>query len=443
MRVAAASIVVAACIVLAVAVVVDGGAARGARERPVTATVDLRVTRQVIDGFGSSERVWSDPHLPDDPRVNVPAAAQARIMTMLYETIGLTRVRNVLDQGVQKQPGGRFEFTGKLADDHVAYVKQARAYGLRTFFPGPVYLEPWMKESDPGSTVDWAMAMLRHWRSLGLEPRLYAPLNEPWVAGNYDPEWMRQVVLQLGRRLKAARFETKLVVPDDENPTDAYRRAVAVMADSEARSYVGAIAYHVYRWGRWDPKDIVRLRALATRYRLPLWMTEYSTERYTDWEASLDWAEKMHLLLTTGGVSAIDYLWGFFGEKYGTDALVSIDFDGGAYRGHSMTPVGAITAQYARFVRPGSVRVAATPATGDVLVSAYRSGKRLVVVVTNVDESSRQLRVAVRGKLAGLVRPVRSSEVETLKRLPAIKPRGTAFTATLSPRSVTTFEAAR
>jgi O-glycosyl hydrolase len=440
MRLAVAALLVAG--VSTAAWVFEHGRASTSTEKTVTAVVDARATRQVIDGFGSSERVWSEPHLADDPRVNVPPAAQAQILTLLYRTIGLTRVRNVLDQGVQKQPGGPFDFAGKLADDHVSYVKQARAYGLRTFFPGPVYLEPWMKESNPGATVEWAMAMLQHWRSKGLAPKLYAPLNEPWVAGNFDPEWMHQVVLQLGRRLRAAALETKLVIPDDENPTDAYRRAVAVLGDSEARSYVGALAYHIYRWERWDPKDLVRLRELATRYRLPLWMTEYSSRSYKDWNSSFDWAYRMHVLLTTGSVNAIDFLWGFFGEKYGTDTMVSIDFDDGAYRGHTMTAVGAITAQYAHFVRPGSVRVGVTGSSDDLAVSAYRSRGRLIVVATNPGLTATSLRLTVkRARLVGPVRQVRSTDSERLRQLPTIGAGATGFTATLAPRSVTTFTA--
>jgi O-glycosyl hydrolase len=410
----------------------------------VSVTVELRATRQVIDGFGSSERVWSDPHLADDPRVDVPVAAQEKILRLLYGTIGLTRVRDVLDQGVQKKAGGPFDFHGKLADDHVAYVEQARRFGLRLFFPGPVYLEPWMQESEPGGTVTWAMAMLRRWRELGAEPKYYAPLNEPWVAGNYSPDWMLQVVLQLGRRLKAEGFDTKLVIPDDENPADALRRARAVLANAEARGYVGALAYHVYRWGNWDPEDVSALRKLAKTYNLPLWMTEYSSTGYTDWDSSMDWAKKMHLLLAEGDVDAIDYLWGFFGEKYGTDAMVSIHFDSGRYVSHAVTPVGWITAHYARYVRPGDVRIVARSTSKNVLVTAYKGPSRVVVVATNPEGSPVTIRVRfVEGRLVGKVTAVRSSEREALRRLPGIQPRSGQFVASLPARSLTTFVASR
>jgi glucuronoarabinoxylan endo-1,4-beta-xylanase len=414
---------------------------RGKSAARTVVTVDLRARRQVIDGFGSSTRVWSDPHVGNAPGLVVPPAAQSAILTSLYRRLGLTRVRNLIDQGVQKSKGGPFDFSGKLGADQVAFVKQARAYGLRTFFPAPVYLEDWMTPDDVGSYVDYAMAVLRRWRALGAEPPLYAPLNEPAISHDFPPEWMRQVVIQLGRRLRAEGFETKLVIPDDENPTDAYRRAVAVLDDPAARPYVGAVAYHVYKW---DPDAMIRLRQLAARYGLPVWMTEYSDKSYADWRGALSWAVRMHELLTDGGVGAVDYLFGFFGSWTGSDTLISIDFGTGAYRGFSPTPPYWVTGQYSRYVRPGYMRVAATPASGRVLVSAYRGPRRAVVVATNPSGRTETLTVRVTGgKLKGAVRPVRSSPTEQWRSLAPIQPRNGLFTASLPPESVTTFVATR
>jgi O-glycosyl hydrolase len=432
----------ACALVAGAAVVATGVHARAAQATEVT--VNLRAARQSIDGFGSSERVWSDPHLGDSGKTFVPRDVQDRILRALYGRLGLTRVRNVLDNGVQKARGAPFDFAGKLADAHVEFVEQARPFGLRTFFPGPVYLEDWMTADDPGAYVDWAMAMLQRWRARGVTPLLYAPLNEPRIARDFPPEWMRQVVIQLGRRLRAAGFPTKLVIPDDENPADAYRRAVAVLEDPDARRYVGAVAFHIYRWGRWDPNDMLRLRRLATRHRLPLWMTEYGSKSYTDWRSSLDWAEKLHVLLAEASVNAVDYIWGFFGDWVRTDTMIAIRFEDGAYRGYEETPIYWITGQYSRFVRPGDVRVAATPATADVLVSAYRGPGRATVVATNPGGRAQTIRVRLAGgKVKPVVRPVRSSASERWRALPPLPLRGGAFTATLPPESVTTFRLRR
>lgn len=402
-----------------------------------TVVVDLGATRQVMQGFGSSERVWIDPHLSDSPNTNVPVSAQRQILSSLYRRLGLTRVRNVLDAGVQPTPGASFDFRGKLADAHVAFVKQAQPYGLSTFFPGPRGLETWMTADDPDAYVDWAMAMLKRWRELGREPPLYAPLNEPEIAQDFPARWMHDVVLRLGRRMRAAGLRTKLVIPDDENPRDAYDRAVAVLEDPEARRYVAALAYHVYG-GSVD--DMVRMRELAARYRLPVWMTEFSSGSYVSWRDSLDWAERMHTLITAGGVSAIDYLWGFFGSWVRSDTMISIQFDGGTYRGFSYTPIYWITGQFSRFVRPGYRRVAATQEADGVLTTAYKGNGRVVVVAVNPEGSGRTVRFSIRGgTVAGRVAAVRSSEHETWRQLPAVALRRSGFTTELPPESVSTF----
>ena len=82
-------------------------------------------------------------------------------------------------------------------------MKQAKRFGLRTYFPGPVYVAPWMTGNDVGPYVDWAMAMLKRWQAKGLEPALYAPLNEPEINNDYSPQWLHDVVVQLGQRLRA------------------------------------------------------------------------------------------------------------------------------------------------------------------------------------------------------------------------------------------------
>ena len=402
--------------------------------------VDLGAPRQVIQGFGTSNRVWNDPHLGNQPTVSVPAAAQAQILSLLYRRLGLTRVRPIVDPGVQRTAGGAFNFGWKLGDAHIAFVKQAKRYGLKTYFPSPATTEQWMRADDPGAYVDWSMAVLKYWRAQGVELALFSPLNEPRINGNYPPRWLHDVVVQLGARMRAAGLETKLVIPDDENPADAYRRASAVLQDPKARQYVGALAYHTYSQ---DLSDIVRLRQLGTKYSLPVWMTEWNNGSGGDWRKAMGWAERMHLVLTVGGVNAVDYMWGYFGSWDGAQ-LLSVDFDGGTYRGFAATPAYWLTGQYSRYVRPGSVRVAATPAAGRVLTSAYKDKKRVIVVATNPGHAPEKIEIAIRnGKLKGAVRPVRSSATEKWRSLTPLAVRGGSFTASLPPQSVTTFVATR
>jgi O-glycosyl hydrolase len=428
----------AAALVLSGALLISPGARSTTTAAP-RVTVDLKAKRQTIDGFGTTWRVWSDPHVAQSANINIPPSAQASILRALYGKLGLTRVRPFLDPGAQPTPGAAIDF--RRTDAHAALIKQARPYGLKTVFPGPVYLEGWMQAHDPTQSVDWSMAMIQRMRQDGVQLALYSPLNEPQIAGDFSPQWLHDVVVELGQRLRAAGFKTKLVIPDDENPTDAYRRAVAVLQDPNARQYVGALAYHIYKW---DRGDMIKMRRLATQYKLPLWMTEYSNTSYTDWASSFDWADRMHVLLTDGGVDAVDYLWGFFGSWVKTDTMLSINFDNGQFQSYTPTSIYWITGQYSRFVRPGYVRVAASSSSKDVLVSAYMGPKRAIVVVTNTSSATQTLRTAVvGGQLKGAIQPVQSSESEHWKNLAQVRPKKGVFTATLPPQSITTFVAKR
>jgi O-glycosyl hydrolase len=421
----------------------SGARAEGASEVGIlgetTVVVDLSKRFQVMQGFGASERVWSDPHLSQQGAAKsvVPSAAQAAILTALYRRLGLTRVRVVLDPGIQPARGAPFNFKGKLGEDQLAFVRQAKAFGLRTYFPGPVYLEDWMKPDDPAAYVNYAMTVLRYWRSHGLEPALYAPLNEPEITHDFPAKWMHDVVVMLGRRLRVEGFKTKLVVPDDENPVSAYERSVAVLADPQARQYVAALAYHIYKG---EPRDWDRMRSLAARYKLPVWMTEYTTKEYGTWPNALNWAIAMHMLITVGGVSAIDYLWGFFGDWVGAESMISIRFDNGVYRSHSFTPVYWLTGQYSRFVRPGYRRVAATTTSRGVLTTAFAGQRRVVVVAVNPQASPVRVRFMVRGgRIEGPVSATRTSATERWRALPARTVERAGFRAVLEPQSVTTF----
>jgi O-glycosyl hydrolase len=438
------------CVVLSAVVAIlvaaaAGAATHGEAVRHLAAaqvTVNLRSRHQVIDGFGSTWRVWSDPHLSNQgaPTTTVPPAAQAAILTNLYQTLGLTRARPFLDPGAQQTPGGPFDFA--RTDAHAALIRQARQFGLKTVLPAPVYLETWILNSgDPHAYVDWAMAVLRRLRADGAPVPYYSVLNEPAVDGNFPPQWMHDVVIELGQRLRAAGFRTKLVIPDDENPIEAYPRAVAVLEDPKARQYVGAVAFHIYNIG--GPSDWAKLRQLASRYGLPLWMTEYSSDGYVDWNSSFDWAVKMHTLLTAGGVNAIDYLWGFFGSWTEPATMLSITFQNGVYQSYAPTSTYWITGQYSRYVRPGSVRVDAA-ASSPLLASAYTLGKGVAVVVLNPSDTVQSARVTVNGgPLLGSVRAVQSSATEHWQSLPSMRPTDGSVSAALPPESITTFLADR
>ena len=409
--------------------------------------IDTRAQLQPIDGFGTSVRIFDDPHVTEtfSPATNrgavvVPPGEQDAILDRLYRDLKLTRVRPTTEGGVEPAndnadpavtDASRLNFEWKRNDDHVAYYARAARRGASTVFLSPVSLESWMTSVSPAEYVEWAMAVIRRWKSLGVELPYYSVANEPGGTINLSGEFIRDVIRLLGPKLRAEGFATRILVPDDINPAEAYERLAIVMADAAARQYVGAVAYHLY--GDLGPRsEILRL---ADQYGLPVWMTEYYQGD------AFEWANTVHELLDSYGVRAVDYLWGFFGQwRTDGDALVTIRHEGDRYTGYTLNKQYYTFGQYTRFVAPGSRRVAVSGGDHSVRVTAFvKDGRTTVVAINNADRPWSTRFALAGGPCAGSAAAVRTSFTEDWRELPAAPVDSGAFTAPLAPRSVTTF----
>jgi len=414
----------------------------------VTVTLDPAQRFQTIQGFGTTQRLFDDPHTTEtfNPATRraaaiPPASEQAKILDALYRDLGLTRVR-FHPEGVEPvndnaDPNAtdlsKFTLAWKAADGHIEAVKSLVSRGVTTYYASPLFVEPWMNESNPDEYVEWAMVMLRHWRQQGLEMPYFSIMNEPGYYGgqkSWSGAWLRDVTKRLGARLAAEKFRTKLVVPDDVSPDNAYPRLQVILADPQARQYLGAVSYHLY--GRGNERDIARL---AKQHGLPIWMSEYSTP--DNWR---EWANLTHELLAEYDVSAVDYMWGFFGD-WDRSQLVRLRVSGSNYVGFDFTREYYVMGQYSRFVRPGAVRVAATSSDPEVKVAAFLGGEKPVVVVTNNGTRDHTVRfeLGAAGTCGTRIESVRTSESDSWKSLPDVTLDQPRFAATVARGSVTTF----
>jgi O-glycosyl hydrolase len=409
-------------------------------------TVDPSSRFQTMMGFGTTTRMFDDPHVTETydqttqrAAVIPPAADQAKILSALYVDIGLTRVRvhpdliepvndnadpNVADLS-------KFDFTWEKSDGYIAHLKRILPLGVNTYFASPISIEPWMTTSNPEEYAEWVIVLLRHWRDQGLEMPYYSIINEPGFirSGIWPGTWMRDVIKILGPRIAAEGMKTKIIVPDDIDPTEALGRLQVILADPTARQYVGAVAYHLY-----DRGGEAQVKQLADQYGLPIWMTEFST--FDDW---FQWATIMQDLIANDGVSAVDYMWGFFGD-WDKSQLIRIRVNNGAYAGYDFTRQYYVMGQYSKFVRPGAVRVGTTSAQPEVKLAAFLQGSNEIVVATNT--GSQPLNVSFElgsGGCLTSVDPTRTSASEGLQTLPTIPLTQSHFSATLPAQSVTTF----
>ncbi|MBA3707761.1 MAG: hypothetical protein H0W83_02945 [Planctomycetes bacterium] len=430
----------------------------------VAVTIDAASVKQTMDGFGTSQRMFNDPHTFNNFDAGTKRAAtvmtraqEDQILDLLYTDLKLTRVRTAVDvpgfEPVNDNADAnvadlsKFDFAWKGSDGYIDLVKRMMSRGLTTPFRHGMW-ERWMSESNPAELAENVLVTLLHWRDAGVNLEYYSLLNEPGysVGSPEDPKrtasgaYMRDVIKILGPRMRAAGLTTKLVVSDDIGPTDAEARSRIILSDPGARPYVGALATHLY-YGT----DCSALQALGKQYGLPVWMTEFSSGAgalQSDW---FGWAMLMHDQMWQYDISAIDYMLGFFGAWTNeNDKLIALNTSGTTYTGYTLSREYYVTGQWSRFVPQGSTRIASSSGDPSIKATAFLANGTLAIVGVNSDASqSRSVRFTISGMpFVASMSAVRTSASESWASLPAITCDASGFTAVLPPRSITTFTSA-
>lgn len=418
-----------------------------------TVTLDPAKTYQTMAGFGSSQRLFKDPHIiggADSDQdstngLNITLAQSDSILKMLYTDLGLTRMRiglypaKIEPVNDNNDPNvtdlSKFNFAWKMNDGFFDYVNRAKTRGLKTWWHSPANLESWMNETNPEEYVEWAMAIIRRWRDNGLEFPYWSILNEPSYSrsGLWSGAYLKEVVKLLGAKLEAEGLKTKIVIPDDVRSTDAEAKARIILADSAARQYVAALAFHLYD----EPvSNVSKMKALGEQYGLPLWMSEYSVN------GDLDWLTLMHDLIVNYDVSAVDHMGGF-GQGYG--GYINFNFSGTRYLGYILPKKYYYVGHFSKFVRPGFQRIGAASSDQNLKVAAFKSDTSIVIVAINTTNAQVQADFSFSQSLGfkGFI-PTRTDgavnwQVQT--EIPVLG-GGKTFGTTLSPLSVTTYVSA-
>ena len=421
------------------------------------------VVYQTVEGFGSSARVFEDPHVFNvtGPAPPMTSAQRDAVLAALYGELGLTRVRPVQPETTAGPPPvgievendnsdpnatdlSRFNFSSRRLDLHAAHVIRARAHGDVVAWTSPLNREAWMgvtTNADAAEYAEWLLAQVRRFKQQGAPLDYISVANEPSYSRNtMSGAFIRDVIKNLGPRLESEGLRTPFVVPDDVRASDGAAKAATVLADPVARRYVGALATHLYD----EPiTNVSSISALAKKYDLPLWMTEFSLAAMGSAglpREPIDWALLMHELLVRYDVSAIDYFWGFIGSGGESSALISLNHTATTYTGFTRNKVYYYFGQYSRFVRPGARRVSASSSDGGIRLSAYYDGRRRVLVAINPGSSPVTSRLSA-PDLADVrsMSAIRTSPSENWAELPAATVSDASISVTLPARSVTTF----
>ncbi|MBY0385108.1 hypothetical protein K2X05_08105 [bacterium] len=175
----------------------------------------------------------------------------------------------------------------------------------------------------------------------------------------------------------------------------------------------------------------------------------YEYSRFAAKTDGLGWAELMHDLISKYNVSAIDYMWGFFGAWESGTQLISLQYNdpifpdynpsqGPIYKGYTLDKTYYSTAQFSRYVRPGARRVSTTNSDSTIRVSAYIQGQTTVIVVINGSANDRVAEFNI-GSGINTVYPVRTSDTENLVKFNGLTITNGKFSSLIKARSITTF----
>ncbi|HME57893.1 MAG TPA: hypothetical protein VKF63_06110 [Terracidiphilus sp.] len=414
------------CVLLAAAMSVagcGGGSNTGSTTTTTTTTtasvtVDFGVSNQTIRGFGGST-AW------------MPELTSAQASTLFgggSGQLGLSLLRVRID------PGGSANWATELGN-----AQEAQALGAS------VIATPWtppaamksnsntvmgsLNTSSYGSYATYLESFVTYMSGGGVTLYGISMQNEPDANVTYESCVWTGAQMDTWVANNASVLTTKLIMPESESFNTSY--SDPALNDASAVGNIGIIAGHIYGT---TPSYYTN----AVSKGKEVWMTEHYLTPAGAQPAIADGlaaAEEIHNSLTTAEYNAYFWWWvADWNPGSGVTNYGLIDATG------NPTYYGYALAQFARFVRPGYVRVNATASpTSGVYVSAYSGSGHAVIVAINSNTSSSSLQFTIQNKTVTTLTPYQTTSSGGLTALSPISVSSNSFTTSLPAQSITTF----
>jgi glucuronoarabinoxylan endo-1,4-beta-xylanase len=265
--------------------------------------------------------------------------------------------------------------------------------------------------------------------------------NEPdhqasWEGAEWTPQEMTTFVRDhFGPKLAAESPTTGIIAPDTASWSNFPGYVDAMVADTTAKGYIKVFATHPYGGGN-------------LMYSAPhdngkeFWQTEVSQERFPNdtpdpsMTSAITMLRMMHEHLTVANVNA----WHWWALIHTENPITDPARQNPALIQAGVTFKRAYAlGNFAKFVRPGMVRIAATASPApDILVSAYRDEAQFAIVAINASSQSRDQKFWLDGAQPGQVVPWVTSDSLSLAKQTALTATDN-FSYSLPAKSVVTF----
>ncbi len=370
------------------------------------ATIFLDSTQQVISGFGAANILRWRPDMTADQIDKAFGTENGQV--------GLSILR-------LRIPPNENDFA-----DNVRTAREAYARGVK------IIASPWsppasMKTNNnlvggrlrPDAYADYAdhlNAFADYMTDHDAPLHALSIQNEPDVTVDYEScDWNAAEMLTFVKEQGAA-IHTDIIVPEsfhfDHNLSDP------ILNDPEAAEHVAIIGGHIYGGG-------LSSYPLAKSKGKELWMTEH-LDTDTTWTHVLATGKDIHDCMNAG-MNA--YIWWYIVRFYGPITENS-----------EVSKRGYVMSQFARFIRPGFVRVFTTRIPQrQTYVTGYRDGAKIVIVAINQRSIPVEQTFLLRDGNAKRFTPFSTSQTENCTQQPEINTLHGFFHMTLPPSSITTF----
>ena len=423
-----------------------------ASTRPVNVGINVAMTHQVIEGFGVATNEYFDMVT----RADLMGELRPRVIEAVYGQIGITMghldvspyenfdasrnstANDDSDPATTNWPA--FNFV-RSDGQKSGIVDLARPYGFDNFTihsgTNVRWADPWLADVRKKDyrlyleeMAENVVVPLIYWRDkYGIVPKRWHHLfNEP-TTGNVElasssKQEVVDLVKAVGARFRREGFgDLRMVVASEETEEASLATARAILADSEARGYVGAISYHTYPYGsiysdvnrilatsgqgKPDPGRIkVRneIRDLAKQYGLQVWMTEVSNGRAGPLDSMRGRAIHIHDEMRYANASsfwAMFQAWDTFAQRGTCDEDCLVYFN--RVRGTvTISGTGHAIGHYARWVKRGAVRIESETNDPLVLASAFRDDTQKKIIVVLINNHSEQLSISISNASRGV-----------------------------------------
>ena len=398
------------------------GSGNGNPPPPAAATIDFANTHQTIRGFGGAD-AW----------IGLGSSAE---VNALFGTgngqIGLSILRMRIDPSSTT--------AGAQWDPEVNSAKAAIAAGSNVI----VFASPWsppavwksnndvnnggsLNTGDYANYANYLESFVTYMANNGVNLYAISMQNEPdftatYESCNWTPQQMDNWVATYGSVLT-----TKLIMPEGVGFTQSL--SDPALSDSNAAANISIIGGHLYGASP-------AYYANAINAGKDLWMTEHYLTPSAGGQPTigdaLQLAREIHNSMTVGYYNAYVYWWvANWNPGNLNTGLVDVN--------NNPTYYGWAMAHYARFIRPGYVRVDTANTTSNTYISAYKGNEHYVIVAINAGTSAVSQPFSIQNQSITSMVPYQTSASAQVAQQTAVSVNGNQFTYTLPAQSITTF----